>query len=163
MQSTVTAALARCAMSRTEAPADLVAGFSSGCFGPATFIVTWAGTAAFDFGASASFGASIFFGASASFGSSTAFATGTATAFGGEASAIFTVSTGAGATLCASAAANLSLNIIEGDIVSARELCADGSDKAAIALLATGRTGRADAATDRLITCASTAAPFMDG
>ena len=73
------------------------------------------------------------------------------------------VSTGAGAVPCASAAANLSLNIMRGDSVSARTLCALGSESAAIAFFETGGTERAAAATDRLTTCASTAAVFIDG
>ena len=53
------------------------------------------------------------------------------------------VSTGAGATLCGAAAANLSLNMIEVK-ASARELCAAGSDSAAnTSLTAGGRAGRA--------------------
>ena len=110
----ITAALARCAMSRTELPGDFAAGFVSA--GAAGVLSATCGepAACFVFGASASFGATMAFDASASFGA--------ATGFGASASLGASASGGAAATrdgsLCGAEAANLSLNIIEAGSLS---------------------------------------------
>src|SRR5258708_11951766 len=124
----ITAALARCAMSRTDAPGVFAAvvnsaglasaGFASAVRGGGTLSATRvdaaAGAISFGFGASANFGAAAGFGASASFGASIGLgASASAGASGGRAaSATFEASP------CGAEAANLSLNIIEGETVS---------------------------------------------
>src|SRR5438445_8313341 len=99
----ITAALARCAMSRTESPAVLF-GSGGGTAGGGTFIATCAGAACFGLGASATFGALTVFGASlgasANFGA-TGCCDGAMTGSGGTADA----------TACGCEAANRSLNI----------------------------------------------------
>ena len=148
----ITAALARCAMSRTEAPGVFAAGLASaGAVGALS--ATWvdaAGAATSFFGTSASLGASTFFGASASFGVSTGFAAGTAFVVG-DASAILTASTGLGASLCGAEAANLSLNIIEAGTVSGAEIFGAGAGSEANTSLKVGRAGRAATTLDCLI------------
>src|SRR5437764_6784031 len=93
----ITAALARCAMSRMESPAVFSDG---GAAGGGTFIATCAGAACFGLGASASFEALTVFGASANFGGAGC-CDGAVTGSGGTADA----------TACGCEAANRSLNI----------------------------------------------------
>ena len=151
----ITAALARCAMSRTEAPGVFAAGLASASVaagaGGGTFNATWAGAgcgaASFGFGASASFGVSIFFGASTC----------------GGASATCVASTGLGASPCGAEAANLSLNIIEDGTLSGAEIFGGWRGSDANTSLKVGRAGRTAATLDCLTTGASNAALFIDG
>src|SRR5205823_10859682 len=93
----ITAALARCAISRIASPAVFSGG---GAAGGATFIATCAGATCFGLGASASFEALTVFGASANFGGAGC-CDGAVTGSGGTAEA----------TACGWEAANRSLNI----------------------------------------------------
>src|SRR5258707_1261538 len=150
----ITAALARCAISRTEAPGVFAAGLASACFaagvGAGTFSASWAGAGcgavSFGFGASASFGVSIFFGAST-----------------GVASATCVASIGLGASPCGAEAANLSLNIIEGGAVSGAEIFGGRAGSEANTSLKVGGAERTATTLDCLTRGTSNAALFIDG
>src|SRR6266702_179697 len=158
----ITAFFARCAMSRIEpfavgfASADLAsAGFTSAArAGGGTLSATCVGgcAASFAFGASASLGASTFFDTSASFGAST----GLAASSDGELSATLDGSP------CGAAAANLSLNIIEGEAVSGFDSAGGGGSEANTSLNE-GVAGRAATETGRLTMGASNSALLTEG
>src|SRR5260370_39721912 len=108
--------------------------------------------ASFASGASASLGASTFCDAWASFGAST----GLAASIDGELSATLEGS------LCGAAAANLSLNIIEGETVSGFDNTGGAGSEANTSLNG-GVAGRAATATGRFTTGASNSALLTDG
>src|SRR5258705_1580362 len=153
----ITAALARCAMSRTVEPDAVLASavLASASFGAAagTFKASRvAGVETFGFAASAGFCAWAAFGVSA----------------GGEASASLVVSTGLGSTdldgsPCGAAAANRSLNISELATFSGAGITRDCCGSEANISLKAGCTGRAATTVGFLMTAASKAAPFTDG
>ncbi len=154
----ITAALARCAMSRTELPDDFAAGFVSA--GAAGVLSATCGepAACFVFGASASFGATMAFDVSASFGA--------ATGFGASASLGASACGAAAATrdgsLCGAEAANLSLNIIEAASLSGFDSARGGGSEANTSVN-DGGAGRAATAAVPFTTGASNAALPIEG
>ena len=151
----ITAALARCAISRTELAGAFAAGFASADFvsagrGGAGILRANCVEAASFFGASAAFATTTVFGASASFGASTGFdpSASLGGSTGGDASA-----TREGSP-CGAEAANLSLNIIEADVSSGFESILGGGREANTSLNE-GASGRAATAAGRLTTGAS--------
>src|SRR3954470_5459869 len=155
----ITAALARCAMSRIGDPDPFAVlsstALASASFGAAagTFKASLvAGVAIFGFVVSAGFSAATVFGASA----------------GGEAAASFVVSTGWGATdlgssPCGADAANRSLNISELATFSGAGITSGRCSNDANISLKAGCTGRAATAVGLLTTGASKAALFTVG